>query len=112
MAVAPTPADRRQDPREGASEAVKLITVGRHAFEAEVVDRSLRGLRVRLADAAALPTEVTVLSRATGSAHLARVVWRTSPYVGLSLLKTIEMRTASGVEAEELRKLWREHISG
>ena len=104
-------ADRRLEARQAASERVKLIGAQSRAFEAEVVDRSLRGLRVRLDQAASLPAEVTVLSPASGAAHIARVVWRSAPYAGLSILKTIELRTASGPETAALRRLWREHIA-
>ena len=111
MSVASSAADRRLYPREVASETVRLVTTGGHAYDAVVVDRSLRGLRVRLDQAATLPTEVTVLSRGAGAAHMAKVVWRTAPYAGLSIARTVDMRTALGPEAAGLHKLWREHIS-
>ena len=104
-------ADRRSDARHAASEPVKLVGAQNRVFEAEVVDRSLRGLRVRLDAAAALPSELTVLSRASGAAHMAKVVWRSAPYAGLSIQKTVELRTASGPETAALRRLWREHIA-
>ena len=110
MSVASSPADRRVHPRASASETVRLVTSSGHAYDALVVDRSLRGLRVHLEQAATLPTEVTVLSRGAGAAHVAKVVWRTAPYAGLSIARTVDMRTASDPDSAGLRKLWREHI--
>ena len=111
MSVAPFAGDRRLYPREAASEAVRLVAPSGHAYDAVVVDRSLRGLRVQLEAAGTLPSEVTVLSRSTGAAHVARVVWRTASYAGLSISRTVDMRTASGSESAGLLKLWREHIA-
>ena len=39
------------------------------------------------------------------------MVWRTAPYAGLSILRTVDMRTASGADSAGLQKLWREHIA-
>ncbi len=84
---------------------------GGQTYDALVVDRSLRGLRVELDQAAILPSEITVLSRNAGAIHLAKVVWRTAPYAGLAITRTVDMRTASGPESAGLHKLWREHIA-
>lgn len=106
----PPGAERRQHPREAANETVKIVSAGGHAFDAVVVDRSLRGLRVRLEAAASLPSDVHVLSRTSGSVHIAKVVWRTPPHAGLSISRTVEMRTATGSDTADLRRMWREHI--
>ena len=111
MAVATSAADRRLHTRETASETVRLVAPGGHAYDAVVVDRSLRGLRVQLEAAGTLPSEVTVLSRSTGAAHVARVVWRAPPYAGLAISRTVDMRTAAGPDSAGLLKLWREHIT-
>ena len=111
MSLGSQPADRRQHAREAADEPVRLVTAGGHAYDAAVVDRSFRGLRIRLEQAAILPGEVTVLARGAGTVHLAKVVWRTPPYAGLSITRTVDMRTAAGPEAAGLHKLWRDHIA-
>ena len=108
---APPDADRRIHPREAVHEEVRLVGGGGHVFDVLVVDRSLRGLRIQFAGAATLPGDVTVLSRSAGVAHVAKVVWRTAPYAGLSITRTVDMRTATGPETATLRKLWREHIA-
>ncbi len=51
-----------------------------------------------------------MLARPAGAVHMAKVVWRTAPYAGLSIVRTVDMRTASGPEPAGLHKLWREHI--
>ena len=87
------------------------MTSSGHTYDAAVVDRSFRGLRIRLDQAAVLPGDVTVLARSAGAVHVAKVVWRTPPYAGLSITRTVDMRTAAGPEAAALHKLWREHIA-
>ena len=104
-------AERRRDERVAASDAVKLVTGSGQVFAVTAVDRSLRGLRLRSADVAALPVELTVLVPSAGVAHLARLVWRSAPFAGLLLLRTVDMRTASGSGEEPLRRLWREHAA-
>lgn len=109
--VSASAAERRLHPREAASDRVKLVAGSGAVFDVTVVDRSLRGMRIEFAGAASLPTEVTVLSPATGSVHMARVVWRTAPYAGLLVSRTVDMRTATGPDTANLRRLWREHIA-
>ena len=107
----PSGMDRRQGPRVASGDAVKLVTPSGQTLDAVAVDRSLRGLRVELAQAANLPSELTVLSRAQACVYRARVVWRSTPYAGLSIFETVDMRTASDPSLAEVRRLWREHIS-
>ncbi len=107
---APSASDRRQDRRTTACDAVKLVAATGQVFDAMMVDRSLRGLRIETAKAASLPPELTVLSRAMACVYRAQVVWRTAPYAGLSISQSVDMRTASGPELSDVRKLWREHI--
>lgn len=110
MSATSSVADRRLHPREAASEKVRLVTPSGHVYDAQVVDRSFRGLRVQLDEASKMPAEVTVLSRASGVVHVAKVVWRSAPFAGLSITGTTDMRTAAGPESAALHKLWREHI--
>ncbi len=104
--------DRRLHFREASSEAVRLVTSGGYAYDGVVLDRSLRGLRVQIDPAAKLASDLTVLSRGASAAHMAKVVWRTGSYAGLSITRTVDMRAAAGPEAASLHKLWREHING
>ena len=87
------------------------MTSSGQVFEAAAVDRSLRGMRLRLAAVASLPTELTILVPTAGVAHPARLVWRTAPFAGFLLLRTVDMRTAGGPGEADLRRLWREHIA-
>lgn len=110
LAAYPHP-ERRQDLRIAADDAVRLVASSGQVFDATAVDRSLRGMRVRFASVVALPTELTVLVPSSGVAHPARLVWRSAPYAGLLLLRTVEMRAASGPDEADLRRLWREHVT-
>ena len=108
--TAVSPDERRAHVREPSNDPAKLVTATGQVLSVTVVDRSLRGLRIHHPDAASLPTEVTLLSPGAGTAFMARVVWRTAPYAGLLVTKSIDMRSATGADAATLRKLWREHI--
>ena len=112
MSSALSSAERRQHVREGADDPVRLVSRSGHAYDAVVVDRSLRGLRIRYDDAAMLPSELMVLSRSAGAIHVAKVVWRTAPYAGLAVASTVDMRTASGPDSARLHMLWREEMAG
>ena len=104
------PAERRSHIRETASDPARLVTPSGQVFNVTVADRSLRGLRIYFADAGSLPTEVTILLPTLGMVYLARVVWRTAPYAGLLVTKSVDMRRATGPDVAELRLLWREHV--
>ena len=102
--------ERRHDVRIAATDAVRVVTSGGHVFDAVAVDRSLRGMRVSSPHVASFSSELTLLVPSAGVAHLAHLVWRTAPYAGLLLLRTVEMRAASSSSEAELRRLWREHV--
>ena len=104
-------AERRRDERNTAEEAVRLVASSGQVFDAVAVDRSLRGMRVSSPRVASFSTELTVLVPSAGVAHLARLVWRTAPYAGLLLARSVDMRAASGPGEAELRRLWREHVA-
>ncbi len=110
------PEDRREHSRSPAQGGLKLIPGSIAAprgptFDVELVDRSMTGLRVRLDRDASFSGDVVLLSASSGQAYEARVVWKTSPHVGLQLRRTVDVRSATGAESAALRKLWRETFS-
>jgi PilZ domain len=105
--------DRRQYPRSSAQGRAKLLpgalTGARSpAFDVEIVDRSMTGLRIKLQQEGAVTGEVILLAASTGHAYEARVVWKSYPHVGLQVRRSIDMRSAGGPETATLRRLWRE----
>lgn len=112
MVVEPSPADRRQEPRHAASGRVRIVLKSGHVLDAELVDRSLKGMRVKLADAGSLSPEVSVLSVAGAAIYEARVAWRSPPYAGLILTRTVDMRAPAADKDAHLHRLWREHARG
>lgn len=107
--MGPSPDERRQHPRQSAHGQVRLATRSGHAFDAELIDRSLSGMRVRLNEADAVPVELSIVWLAGAVVYDARVVWRTPPYVGLSIRRTVDMRSPAGAKDLEASRLWREH---
>ena len=111
--AAPAPFDdRRAESRQAAQGRVRLVLASGHALDAELVDRSLKGMRVRLEAAGSLPPEVSVLSLANAAIYQAKVVWRSPPYAGLTVSRTIDMRTRDAARDVEAQRLWREHARG
>jgi hypothetical protein len=110
--VQPSADERRAEPRHAAAGGVRLVLKSGHALDAELVDRSLKGMRVRLGDAGALSPEVSVLSVANAAVYEARVVWRSPPYAGLVLTRTVDMRAPATARDAKVQRMWREHARG
>ncbi|WP_158915678.1 PilZ domain-containing protein [Caulobacter sp. S45] len=105
--------ERREHPRVPTQVSAKLVlNSNRTPLDVEIVDRSMSGLRLRLKSETPVSGDVTLLSAATGRAYEARVVWKSYPYVGLSIRRDVDMRAANGVDTAALQKLWRETFAG
>ncbi len=103
--------ERRHHPREAVQLAVRLVLERGRVVDAVIVDRSLKGMRVRLAAATPLPRRMTVLELQALTAHEADLVWTRQGEAGLSLRCSLGLRTAAGREGEALRRLWRQAMS-
>lgn len=106
--TSPSGAERRQHPRESVHLAARLVLGPRRVLNVMIIDRSIKGMRIRLPADAALPQSVTVLELQAAMAHQADVVWARSGEAGLSLRSSSNVRTASGPAGEALRQLWRD----
>ena len=107
----PSGADRRQHPRESVRLPAKIVTRVGEALDATIVDRSLRGMRIRLGKDAFVPKEISILELNAGVAHEAVVVWKVQDDLGVALKASHSVRMGVGPQAEKLRKLWSEAVS-
>ena len=98
--------DRREHVREPVHIPVRLVLARNKVSDAAVVDRSLRGMRLRLAEPVPLPKEITIVDVNAGAIHEASVVWTSGGDFGVSLRSTHNIRAAAGPEAERLRRIW------
>jgi hypothetical protein len=73
--------------------------------DCSIRDRSEGGVRVRLFAAEPLPNQLWFLNIRERTAHLAEVVWRRYPDIGLSLLAPVDLESEDTVEQRTLRRL-------
>src|SRR5579875_2672390 len=99
-------ADRRESPREPVRIAVKAVFGKNATLDATVVDRSLKGMRLRLPPGQTVPGDFTLLEPATGQVHEVLAVWKAYPDVGLSVRRSYPIRSASGPAGAQLLKIW------
>ncbi len=78
----------------------------RRALDVVILDRSLKGMRLRLPAKRPLPRCVTVLVLQEVMAHEADVVWTRQGEAGLVLRSSVSVRAAAGPQGEALRQLW------
>ena len=105
-------ADRREYPREQVRIPAKaLFGKGSEAIDCIIVDRSMKGMRIRLGPGQSVPNSFMVLETAAARVHEVVAAWKAYPDVGLSVHKAYDIRTAAGPNADQLRRVWREATS-
>lgn len=104
--------ERRQYEREQVKlDARVVFGKDNTTIACTIVDRSMRGLRVRLPSGASVPNEFYVLELATGAIHEATVVWKSYPDIGLSIRSTQNVRASASPKFSRLRDIWRDATS-
>ena len=102
-------ADRREHPREQVRVPVKAVFGEKNAaIDAVIVDRSFKGMRLRLPPGLTVPSDFILLEPATGQVHEVLAVWKAYPDVGLSIRRSYPIRTAAGPSGAQLQKIWRD----
>jgi hypothetical protein len=99
--------EKRSEPREAAHDPAKLL-LGRDRVDAWIVDRSLKGMRLRLLHDAPVgySSTLTVLDLNRAIIHQARVVWKAYPDIGMQVQSSFNVRTGEGPDAPAMRRLW------
>jgi len=100
--------EKRSEPREPAQDPARLVLERDTVVDVRIVDRSVKGLRLRLPPSASVASNATLtvldLNRAT--LHQVAVMWKAYPDVGVKVQSTFNVRTGQGPEAAALRRLW------
>jgi hypothetical protein len=115
MAEEPPPQlsqDRRAHARQQVQVPVKAV-FGKNntAIDAVIVDRSFKGMRLRLPPGQTVPNDFILLEPGAGQVHEVRSAWKAYPDVGLSVQRSYPIAAAAGPAGLQLQRLWRETIS-
>jgi hypothetical protein len=99
--------ERRSEPREPAHDPARLLRDG-DVMDALIVDRSLKGLRLRLPQGAAVGANMTMTALDLNRLmiHSVKVVWKAYPDIGVQVQSSFNVRTGEGPEAAAMRRLW------
>jgi hypothetical protein len=105
--------EKRSEPREPAHDPVRLLIDRGGNIDALIVDRSLKGLRLRLPQSplAALPLTLTALDLNRAVIHQVKMIWKAYPDIGVQVQSSFNVRTGEGREAAAMRRLWLEAAS-
>jgi len=100
--------EKRSEPREPAHDPARLLIDLDRFIDVLIVDRSLKGLRLRLLHGApkALKLTVTVLDLNRALIHDVKVIWKAYPDIGGQVQSSFNMRTDEGPQASAMRRLW------
>jgi hypothetical protein len=100
--------ERRAHPREQVQVAVKAVFGKTNtALDGTIVDRSLKGMRLRLAAGQSVPNDFILLEPGTGQVHEVRSAWKAYPDVGLLVLRSYPI----GAAGPQLQRIWRDATS-
>ena len=101
--------ERREHQREPARVGAKAVFGRNNAIvDCTIIDRSFKGMRIRLAPGASIQIDFTLIEPGTGVAHRVVVVWKAYPDVGLSVRESFNVRLANTPAAKQLQRIWRD----
>jgi len=100
--------EKRCEPREPAHDPARLLIGPDGVVDALIVDRSMKGMRLRLPHGAgaALNVTVTALDMNRATIHQVKVMWRAYPDIGVQVQSSFDVRTGEGPQAAAMRRLW------
>jgi hypothetical protein len=100
--------ENRREPREPAHDPARLVIEPHGVWDALIVDRSLKGMRLRLPrdTPAAVNVTVTALDLNRAMIHQVKVIWKAYPDIGVQVQSSFNVRTGEGPQAAAMRRLW------
>jgi hypothetical protein len=106
--------EKRCEPREPAHDPARLLIEPHGVWDALIVDRSLKGMRLRLPQdtPAAVNLTVTALDLNRAMIHQVKVIWKAYPDIGVQVQSSFNVRTGDGPQAAAMRRLWLKTASG
>ncbi len=97
---------KRSEPRDPARDPARLVLERDFVVNATIVDRSLKGLRLRLPQGTAVASTLTALDLSRGMIHQVKVIWKAYPDIGVQVQSSFDVRTGDGAGAAAMRRLW------
>jgi len=100
--------DKRHEPREPAHDPARLLIEPDRVVDVLIVDRSMKGLRLRLPQSASVAPNltVTVLDLNRAVIHQVKVIWKAYSDIGVQVQSSFDVRTGEGPQAAAMRRLW------
>jgi len=100
--------EKRCEPREPAHDPARLLLGREIVVDALIVDRSLKGMRLRLPQEAPLAniSTLTALDLNRAIVHQVKVIWKAYPDIGVQVQSSFNIRSGEGPEAAAMRRLW------
>jgi hypothetical protein len=106
--------ERRSEPREAAHDPARLVLEHDVVIDALIVDRSVKGMRLRLPEGASVASNLTLTALDLNRAmiHQVTVMWKAYPDVGVRVQSSFNVRTGEGPQAAAMRRLWSRATAG
>jgi hypothetical protein len=100
--------EKRREPREPAHDPARLLLEPDQIVDALIVDRSIKGMRLRLPQSASTARNMTltVLDMNRAMIHQVKVMWKADPDIGVQVQSSFNVRTGEGPQAAAMRRLW------
>lgn len=97
--------ERRATPREPVLLPALLVEMGGRRRPCVIVDRSQGGMRLSVPDEKAVPETFFVLDLVTGMGREVEAAWRSSPEVGVKIVRSFDLGEPQEGVGETLRQI-------
>ena len=98
--------EKRSEPREPAHDPARLLLERDGVVAALIVDRSLKGMRLRVPHGLQVALTLTALDLNRFMIHQVKVIWKAYPDIGVQVQSSFDVRAGQGPEAGAMRRLW------
>ncbi len=98
-------ADRRTSPRLSTNRSGKVLC-GAFAWDCVIKDMSDGGARVQMLSGSTPPASAQLVDLVGGFAHDAKVAWRKDREIGLTFLKSHDLRGLAPAGAQTAKRIW------
>ncbi len=99
-------ADKRRERREPVHDPARLVVKREGVVEALIVDRSLKGMRLRVPHSLHVGSTLTALDLNRFLIHQVKVIWKAGPDIGVELQSSFDVRSGQDADATTMRRLW------
>jgi hypothetical protein len=98
--------EKRSEPRDVTRDPARLLLERGLVVDAIIVDRSLKGLRLRLPPGTPVGSTLTAFDLNRVMIHQVKVIWKAYGDIGVQVKSSFDVRSGEGPEAAAMRRLW------